>query len=77
MLALTRWSMGVLTPVIEIAALTMLHALEYLALRRAIALQFITPSLSILPQGEQFPMVIAFLMYYVATIELAYISIFP
>jgi hypothetical protein len=36
-----------------------------------------TSSLPILPQGEQFPMVIAFLPYYVATIKLAYISIFP
>src|SRR5262249_26023670 len=39
--------------------------------------RLITPSLPILPQGEQFPMVIAFLPYYVATIKLAYISIFP
>ena len=37
----------------------------------------IIPSLPILPQGEPFPMVIAFLLYYVATIKLAYISIFP
>jgi hypothetical protein len=40
-LALTRWSMGVLTPVIEIAALAMLHAGQDLALGGTIALQLI------------------------------------
>ena len=37
-LALTCRPMGVLTPVIEVATLTVLYARENLALRRAIAL---------------------------------------
>ena len=41
MLALTGWPMGVLTPIIEIAALTVLYARENLALGRAIAFEFI------------------------------------
>src|SRR5215470_5648326 len=41
MLALTCWPMGVLTPIIEIAALTVLHAREHLALRRAITFELI------------------------------------
>src|SRR5215831_6908493 len=40
-LALTCRPMGVLTPIIEIAALTVLHAREHLALRRAIASELI------------------------------------
>src|SRR5262250_3744534 len=40
-LALTCRPMGVLTPIIEIAALTVLYAREHLALRRAIAFEFI------------------------------------
>jgi hypothetical protein len=40
-LALTRWPMRVLTAVIEIATLAMFNAWENLALRRAVALQFI------------------------------------
>jgi len=40
-LALTRWPMRVLTAVIEIATLAMFNVWEYLALRRAVALQFI------------------------------------
>jgi hypothetical protein len=37
-LALTRWPMGVLTPVVEITALAVLHAREALALRDTVAL---------------------------------------
>ena len=40
-LALTRWPMGVLTPVVEITALAVLHARENLALRGTVALQCI------------------------------------
>ena len=40
-LALTRWPMGVLTPVVEVTALAVLHAREELALRGTVALQFI------------------------------------
>ena len=45
-LALTRRSMGVLTPVVEIAALPMFHPGQDLALRSTVALQFIRPKYS-------------------------------
>ena len=41
MLALTRWPMRVLTSVIKRATLTVLYAREALALRRAVAFEFI------------------------------------
>ncbi len=40
-LALTRWPMGVLTPVIEIATLAVFDPGQYLPLGRAIILEFI------------------------------------